>query len=305
MTSNPIIFEKAIAGSADYARDLAAAALDCSRDPKGVFERLAVADIQAACDLMKGVYERTKRVDGYVSLEVSPDLANEQAGTIAEAKRLWEAVNRPNVMIKVPATPQGIPAIRTLLSEGINVNVTLLFSVDAYDSVAAAWLDGLELLAKRGGDVSKVASVASFFVSRIDSLLDPRLEELAKRAGNPDDRARALGLVGRIAIANAKIAIQHYLDLKKGPRWQSLARKGAMPQRLLWASTGTKNPKYSDVVYVEGLIGPETVETPSRTTASSSRRSPRTSLARRRRSPTSAGPASRCAPRPTSSWSTA
>lgn len=261
MTSNPIIFEKAIAGSADYARDLAAAALECSRDPKAVFERLAVADIQAACDLMKGVYERTKRVDGYVSLEVSPDLANEQAATVAEAKRLWEAVARPNVMIKVPATPQGIPAIRTLLSEGINVNVTLLFSVDAYDSVAAAWLDGLELLAKRGGDVSKVASVASFFVSRIDSLLDPKLEELAKRAGNDGDRARALGLVGKVAIANAKIAFQHYLDLKKGPRWQSLAKKGAMPQRLLWASTGTKNPKYSDVVYVESLIGPETVET--------------------------------------------
>src|SRR5262245_52556618 len=261
MTSNPAIFEKAIAGSSDYERDLAAAALECSSNPKGVFERLAIADIQAACDLLKPVYESTRRIDGYVSLEVAPDLAHDQAGTVAEAKRLWEAVGRPNVMIKVPATPQCIPAIRQLLSEGVNVNITLLFSVDAYDSVAAAWLDGLELLAKRGGDVSRVASVASFFVSRIDSYLDPRLEELAKHAANAPDRERITGLVGKVAIANAKVAYQHYLEMKKGPRWQSLAKKGAMPQRLLWASTGTKNPKYSDVLYVDGLIGPETVET--------------------------------------------
>src|SRR6185369_4728168 len=161
MTSNPAIFEKAIAGSADYERDLASAALECASDPKGVFERLAIADIRAACDLMAPVYAATKRIDGYVSLEVAPDLAHDQTGTVAEAQRLWAAVARPNVMIKVPATPQCIPAIRQLLSEGINVNITLLFSVDAYDSVAAAWLDGLEFLAKRGGDVSKVASVAS------------------------------------------------------------------------------------------------------------------------------------------------
>ncbi len=261
MTSNPAIFEKAIAGSADYERDLASAALECASDPKGVFERLAIADIRAACDLMAPVYAATKRIDGYVSLEVAPDLAHDQTGTVAEAKRLWEAVARPNVMIKVPATPQCIPAIRQLLSEGINVNITLLFSVDAYDSVAAAWLDGLEYLAKRGGDVSKVASVASFFVSRIDSYLDPRLEELAKHVANPADRDRVAGLAGKVAIANAKVAYQHYLDLKKGPRWAALSKKGAMPQRLLWASTGTKNPKYSDVLYVDALIGAETVET--------------------------------------------
>jgi len=261
MTSNPAIFEKAIAGSKDYESELSAAGDECARDPKAVFERLAIADIRAACDLMRPVYDATRRVDGYVSLEVSPGLAHDMGGTLDEARRLWSAVARPNVMIKVPATPAGIPSVRQLLAEGVNVNITLLFSVDAYDSVASAWLDGLEILAKKGGDVSTVASVASFFVSRIDSLIDGKLAEIARRSAGAADKARAESLLGKVAIANAKIAYQHYLELKQGARFQALARKGAMPQRLLWASTSTKNPAYRDVIYVEELIGPETVQT--------------------------------------------
>ncbi len=261
MTSNPAIFEKAIAGSSDYAKDLAAAGAECAKDPKAVFERLAIADIQAACDLLRPVHDSTKRIDGYVSLEVAPDLAMDRAGTVAEARRLWKAVARPNLMIKVPGTPPGIPAVRELLGDGINVNITLLFSVDAYVAVTDAWLSGLELCASRGGDVSRVASVASFFVSRIDSLIDGKLDAIAKKATSPADRERAESLLGKVAIANAKIAYQHYVELKKGARWQALSKKGAMPQRLLWASTSTKNPKYRDVIYVEELIGAETVET--------------------------------------------
>jgi len=261
MTSNPAIFEKAIAGSKDYAKELAAAGAECARHPKAVFERLAIADIQAACDLMKPVFESTKRLDGYVSLEVSPDLAFDRAGTLDEARRLWKAVDRPNLMIKVPATPPCIPAVRDLLADGINVNITLLFSVDAYEAVADAWLAGLERFAAKGGDPGRVASVASFFISRIDSLIDGKLEALAKAATTPATKARVEALLGKVAIANAKLAYQHYLSLKAGPRWAALAAKGAQPQRLLWASTSTKNPKYRDVVYVEELIGPETVET--------------------------------------------
>ncbi|MBM4014766.1 MAG: bifunctional transaldolase/phosoglucose isomerase [Planctomycetes bacterium] len=261
MTSNPAIFEKAIGGSKDYAKDLAAAGAECARNPKAVFERLAIADIQAACDLMKGVHESTRKLDGYVSLEVSPDLAFDRVGTLEEARRLWKAVNRPNLMIKVPATPPCIPAIRDLLADGINVNITLLFSVDAYEAVADAWLSGLEAYATKHGDVGKVASVASFFISRIDSLIDGKLEALAKAATTPANKARAEALLGKVAIANAKLAYQHYVGLKAGARWNALAAKGAQPQRLLWASTSTKNPKYRDVIYVEELIGPETVET--------------------------------------------
>ena len=261
MTSNPAIFEKAIAGSADYAKELAAAGAECAKNPKAVFERLAIADIQAACDLMKPVYAASKKVDGYVSLEVSPDLAMDRVGTLDEARRLWKAVARPNVMIKVPATPPCIGAIRELLADGINVNITLLFAVDAYEAVADAWLDGLEAFAKKGGDVKSVASVASFFVSRIDSLIDGKLAEIAKKATSAGDKARAESLLGKVAIANAKLAYQHYLGLKASPRFQALAKLGAMPQRLLWASTSTKNPSYRDVIYVEELIGPDTVET--------------------------------------------
>ncbi|MSR46607.1 MAG: bifunctional transaldolase/phosoglucose isomerase [Planctomycetes bacterium] len=261
MTSNPAIFEKAIAGSKDYVKDLAAAGAECARNPKSVFERLAIADIQSACDLMKPVYESTRCQDGYVSFEVSPDLAFDRAGTLDEARRLWKSVNRPNLMIKVPATPPCITAVRDLLADGINVNITLLFSVDSYEAVANAWLTGLEQWAAKGGDVGRVASVASFFISRIDSLIDGKLEAISKAATTPATKARADALLGKVAIANAKLAYQHYLELKDGARWAALAAKGAQPQRLLWASTSTKNPSYRDVVYVEELIGPETVET--------------------------------------------
>jgi len=260
MTSNPSIFEKAITSSTDYATDLAAAGAESAKNPRGVFERLALADIRAACDRMRPVYDATRKLDGYVSYEVAPDLAMDRTATMDEVRRLWKAIDRPNVMIKIPATPPCIPAIRDLLGEGYNINITLLFSVDAYDAVADAWLTGAEVFAKKG-DVTRLASVASFFVSRIDTLLDPKLEEMAKKAKSPADKARAESLLGKVAIANAKVAYQHYLEMKKGPRFQALARKGAMPQRLLWGSTSTKNPKYRDVIYVEELIGAETVNT--------------------------------------------
>jgi transaldolase len=261
MTSNPSIFEKAIAGSTDYAKDLAAAGAECASNAKGVFERLAIADIQGACDLLRPVYESTKRHDGYVSLEVAPDLAMDRTATVEEARRLWKSVGRPNVMIKVPGTPPCVAAVRELLAEGININITLLFAVDAYDAVAEGWLAALEQIGKKGGDVTRVASVASFFVSRIDSLIDGKLEEAAKKAKSPGDKGRAEALQGKVAIANAKVAYQHYLEMKESARFRALAKAGAMPQRLLWASTSTKNPKYRDVIYVEELIGPETVET--------------------------------------------
>jgi transaldolase/glucose-6-phosphate isomerase len=260
VTSNPAIFEKAIDGSDDYR----SAIEECSKDPgiaaKDVFEHLAVKDIQDAADVLRPVYDQTKTHDGYVSLEVAPDLANDTAGTLDEARRLWKAVGRPNVMIKVPATPEGVPAIRTLLSEGINVNVTLLFAREAYEEVAWAFIEGLEARAAKGQSLSGIASVASFFVSRIDSLVDSQLEALLKTATGPD-KVRLLGLLGKVAIANAKLAYASYKKIFSGARWEALKAKGAQTQRVLWASTGTKNPRYPDVLYVEELIGPETVNT--------------------------------------------
>jgi transaldolase / glucose-6-phosphate isomerase len=260
VTSNPAIFEKAIDGSDDYR----SAIEEISKDPgiaaKDVFEILAVKDIQDAADVLRPVYDQTKSHDGYVSLEVAPDLANDTAGTLDEARRLWKAVGRPNVMIKVPATPEGIPAIRTLLSEGINVNVTLLFARKAYEAVAWAFIEGLEARAAKGQSVAGIASVASFFVSRIDSAVDAQLENLLKTATGPD-KVRPLGLLGKVAIANAKLAYQSYKKIFSGPRWDALKSKGAQTQRVLWASTGTKNPRYLDVMYVEELIGPDTVNT--------------------------------------------
>ncbi len=261
VTSNPTIFEKAITESSDYAEALSALAREPGLDAKARYERLAVEDIRAAADLLQPVYARTNRRDGYVSLEVSPLVAHDTQGTLVEAKRLWEAVQRDNLMIKVPATPEGIPAIVQLLSRGINVNVTLLFAQDTYAWVAEAYLMGLEQLAARGGDVNSVASVASFFVSRIDTAVDAAIA--ARLKTSTDERTQALlrFLQGKVAVANAKLAYQRYRTLFSGPRWEALARRGAMPQRLLWASTGTKNPHYRDVLYVEELIGPETVNT--------------------------------------------
>jgi transaldolase/glucose-6-phosphate isomerase len=262
MTSNPSIFEKAIGSSADYdapLRDLEAAG---DRDPAALFEQLAIADIRLAADILRSVYDSTRRRDGYISLEVSPELALRTDQTIAEARRLWRAVDRPNLMIKVPGTPAGVPAVRQLISEGINVNITLLFARSAYEAVADAYIDGLEALAARGGDVTGIASVASFFVSRIDTAVDGAIEKRLQASPSTAERQMLEGIHGKVAIANAKLAYEHYRAVIAGARWQRLVREnGAQTQRLLWASTGTKNPHYSDVLYVEELIGEDTVNT--------------------------------------------
>jgi transaldolase/glucose-6-phosphate isomerase len=260
VTSNPAIFEKAIDGSNDYAAAIEEISKNPHREAKAIYEMLAIEDIQAAADILKPVYDRANTRDGYVSLEVSPELANDTGATLAEARHLWKAVARPNVMIKVPATPAGIPAVKALIAEGVNVNVTLLFARAAYERVAHAFLDGLEARAAAGGDLAHVASVASFFVSRIDSALDAIVAEKLKTATGAD-KARLESLQGKVAIANAKLAYQSYKKIFSGPRWEALKAKGAQAQRVLWASTGTKNPHYSDVLYVEELIGPHTVNT--------------------------------------------
>jgi transaldolase/glucose-6-phosphate isomerase len=260
VTSNPAIFEKAITGSTDY-RDALAALREAKLDAKSTYEQLAIRDIQDAADLLQPLYRASQRRDGYVSLEVSPYLARDTQGTLQEARRLWKAVSRDNVMIKVPATPEGIPAIQTLIGEGINVNVTLLFSQAAYEQVAQAYLAGLEKLAARGGYLDRVASVASFFISRIDSALDAMLAGRLKNSTDAREQALLRSLMGRVAIANAKLTYRRFHELFGGPRWEALARQGAQTQRVLWASTSTKNPSYRDVIYVEELIGPDTVNT--------------------------------------------
>src|SRR5579859_609204 len=260
VTSNPAIFEKAVTGSTDY-KELLDSPEAQKLDAKSLYERLAVRDIQAAADLLRPVYDESKRRDGYVSLEVSPTLAHDTMGTLQEARRLWKTVARENVMIKVPATLEGIPAIKQLISEGININVTLLFSRDAYENVARAYIMGLEEFAQEGGDLSKVASVASFFISRIDTAVDGFIK--ARLAESKDEKQQALlkSLGGKVAIANARLTYQRYKEIFSGPAWQALAAHGAQTQRVLWASTSSKNPSYRDVVYVEELIGPETVDT--------------------------------------------
>ncbi|MGB7284913.1 MAG: transaldolase [Candidatus Acidiferrum sp.] len=260
MTSNPAIFEKAITGSNVYSDILNSS--DAKKfDAKGLFEKIAIRDVQDACDIFKPVYTESKRRDGYVSLEVSPYLANDTKGTIDEARRLWKSVDRPNVMIKVPATPEGIPAIRQLLEDGLNINITLLFAQSAYEQVAEAFLAALEARATKAQDISHCASVASFFVSRIDTLVDSRIDEKLKTAADPAQKSLLESLHGKIAIANAKLTYKKYQEFFGGARWKALAAKGAQTQRLLWASTSTKNPKYRDVIYVEELIGADTVDT--------------------------------------------
>ena len=259
VTSNPAIFEKAITGSKDYADQIAVLEKQ-NVDAMFLYEQLAIQDIKDAADRLLRVYEKTKRRDGYVSLEVSPYLARDTKATISEARRLWKQVGKPNVMIKVPATPEGLPAIEQLLSEGININVTLLFAQTAWEAVAHAYIRALEKYAASGGDVAHVASVASFFVSRIDTLVDSQLEAKMKSAVG-SARYSVEDLLGKTAIANAKLTYARYKEVFSGPKWQALAAKGAVTQRLLWASTGTKNPAYSDVLYVEELIGPDTVNT--------------------------------------------
>jgi transaldolase len=258
MTSNPTIFEKALAEGEAYDEQLAAA--KAGLGPWELFELVEVMDVQTACDQFRPVYDATNAGDGYVSIEVSPGVANDPDATIEEGRRLWQAVDRPNAMIKVPGTESGARAVRTLLADGVNVNVTLLFSVDAHRRVMEAYLDALEQRAAAGQPVDRVASVASFFVSRVDNEVDKRLDALA--AGLPEDRrAHALALRGKAAIANAKMAYRAFQETFAGPRWEALAAGGAMVQRPLWASTSTKNPAYRDVLYVEQLVGPHTVNT--------------------------------------------
>jgi transaldolase / glucose-6-phosphate isomerase len=261
MTSNPSIFEKAIAGSTDYTDFLDSLKGRTDLDAKARYELLAIRDIQDATDLMRPVYDSANRKDGFVSLEVSPYLANDTEGTIAEARRLWKSVARDNVMIKVPGTAAGLPAIRTLIGEGINVNVTLLFSQKVYEDVAEAYIAGLEQLAANGGDLGRVASVASFFISRIDTLIDSIVTDKLKATTDPKQQALLKTIPGKVAIANGKLTYQAFLKIFSGPRWEALAKKGAQVQRVLWASTSTKNPAYRDVLYVEELIGKDTVNT--------------------------------------------
>jgi len=262
VTSNPAIFEKAISGSDAYDDLLVPLARD-GLAPEAIYERLAVRDIQEAADVLRPVYDKSQHRDGYVSLEVAPYLAHETEKTVSEALRLWAMVDRPNLMIKVPATPAGIPAVRALVTEGVNVNVTLLFSRIYYEQAALAYLDGLEARVIRGQDVTSIASVASMFVSRVDTATDKVLEEKARFREKmfPADATRLRGLIGKAAVANAKLAYRRYGELFSSERWRMLLAKGGWPQRLLWGSTGTKNPAYSDVLYVDELIGFETVNT--------------------------------------------
>ena len=253
LTSNPTIFEKAIAHSNDYDAALTSLLQESPRaDASTLYEALTVQDIQAAADLLRSIYDETNGADGYASLEVSPLLAHDTEGSINEGRRLFRAVDRPNLMIKIPATPAGLPAIKALISEGINVNVTLMFSLQHYEDVVDAYLAGLEAWTG-GGDLSKVASVASFFVSRVDTIFDKALEAISA--------AEAIALQGKIAIANAKVTYQRFETIINSKRFLKLQEKGARPQRVLWASTSTKNPNYSDVLYVEALIGSDTVNT--------------------------------------------
>jgi transaldolase/glucose-6-phosphate isomerase len=261
MTSNPSIFEKAIGESSLYDDMLAGLSSRNDLDTTARYEQIAIRDIQDAADALRPVYESSKFRDGYVSLEVSPLLALKTQETIDEARRLWKAVNRENVMIKIPGTTEGLPAIRQAIGEGININVTLLFSQEVYEKVAEAYIAGLEDLSKRGGNLKKLASVASFFISRIDSLVDSMINEKLKTVSNGQEEAMLKSLLGKVAIANGKLTYLRYQRLFSGPRWQALAAQGAQTQRVLWASTSTKNPAYRDVMYVEELIGPDTVDT--------------------------------------------
>lgn len=260
MTSNPAIFEKAIVGSTEYDAQIADLVGARLSEPKALYEELAIADIQGAADLLAPVHRVTHGRDGFVSLEVSPELADDTEGTLAEARRLFRRVHRANLMIKVPGTPAGFPAIRRLIREGIPVNVTLLFSRAAYEQAAEAYCEGLEERLAAGEPIDQVASVASFFVSRIDTAIDAELDRLA--TAQPLAAPRLAALAGKIAIANAKLAYATFRRQEASARWRWLAEShGARPQRLLWASTSTKNPAYRDVVYVEELIGAETVNT--------------------------------------------
>lgn len=260
ITSNPTIFEKAMVDSTDYDDDLNRLAKD-GQDAPAVFETLSLSDIGKAADMLRGVYDKTDALDGYISIEVSPVLAHDSEATLTEARHLWNSLNRPNIMIKVPATPEGIPVIQTLISEGINVNVTMLFALENYREVAEAYISGLEKRAEQGDSLDRVASVASIFVSRIDTAIDALLDQKIKAASDAAEQEKLRALQGKAAIANAKATYAVYQELYSTPRFAALRAKGAHPQRLLWASTSVKNPAFPDLLYVEALIGPETVDT--------------------------------------------
>ena len=261
VTSNPSIFEKAIGSSDEYDAPITKALQSGDLAVADLFEALAIEDIQHAADVLMPVYEAQNGTDGFVSLEVSPYLALNTEGTINEAQRLWNSVKRPNLMVKVPATSEGVPAIERLIGEGISINVTLLFAQQSYLDVAEAYLKGLETYVAGGGDPSRIASVASFFISRIDAQVDKQLDERIAEANHPAEKQRLAALKGKVAIANAKLAYAWYEEFITSARWQALAAKGAQPQRLLWASTGTKNPDYPDTLYLDTLIGKDTVNT--------------------------------------------
>jgi len=261
ITSNPAIFEKAIAGNAIYDQDIEAG-IRAGKSVLEIYENLVFEDIRNACDIFKPVYESSHRLDGYVSIEVPPTIANDTESTLSEARRYFKEIGRENVMIKIPGTKMGLPAFEQVISEGINVNVTLLFSVDSYVETAWAYIRGLEKRAAQGEDISKIASVASFFLSRIDSNIDDRIDKkLAAGTNTIEHKAKLEAVKGKIAIANAKVAYEKYKEIIQSDRWQALSEKGAKVQRLLWASTSTKNPEYSDVMYVDELVGPDTVNT--------------------------------------------
>jgi len=260
ITSNPSIFEKAIAGSNDYDESIRKL-VEEGEDTPLIFESLEVEDIRTAADLFRPTYDATEGRDGFVSIEVAPTLARDTQGTIADARRLWSKVDRPNILVKVPGTAEGLPAIEQLLSEGININITLLFAIERYEEVAMAYLGGLEKLVRAGKPLNRIASVASFFVSRIDVLTDQYVEDRIPTAKNAEEKKRLEWLEGKTAIANARLAYLKFKEIFSGPRFQALAKNGARVQRMLWASTGTKNPKYSDTLYIDTLIGPDTINT--------------------------------------------
>jgi transaldolase len=260
ITSNPAIFEKAIAGNAIYDKQIEEG-IKAGKSLNDIYESLIFTDIRQACDILRPVYDKTNGIDGYVSIEVPPTIAADTASTISEARRYYGEIGRPNVMIKIPGTPEGLPAVEQMISEGISVNVTLLFSVTSYVESAWAYIRGLETRAAKGENISNISSVASFFLSRIDTNIDAKLDHLLKNLPDPTKTEKISALKGKIAIANAKVAYQEYKKIIATDRWQQLAAKGARVQRLLWASTGTKDPSYSDVMYVDGLVGNDTVNT--------------------------------------------
>jgi transaldolase len=260
ITSNPAIFEKAIAGNAIYDKQIEEG-IKAGKSLNDIYESLIFTDIRQACDILRPVYDKTNGIDGYVSIEVPPTIAADTASTITEARRYYGEIGRPNVMIKIPGTPEGLPAVEQMISEGISVNVTLLFSVASYVESAWAYIRGLEARAAKGEDISNISSVASFFLSRIDTNIDGKIDDLLKNLSDSTKTEKLSALKGKIAIANAKIAYQEYKKIIATDRWQQLAAKGARVQRLLWASTGTKDPSYSDVMYVDGLVGNDTVNT--------------------------------------------